>query len=179
MADDYYQSGQYDKAVPYISHFFDLQSQNVISSLKGLNTKYKQSFWEKNLTRIERATHFAIQLADRPDMARTAFNSALMMKGLLLTSEQEFERLLNEIQDPSLGVLVNEFKAIKNRLNTAINLSKAERAALYQRALDLEDRLLATSPALSTYTSSIESTWEDVRNSLQDKEVAVEFFLDD
>ncbi len=179
MADDYYQSGQYDKAVPYISHFFDLQSQNVISSLKGLNTKYKQSFWEKNLTRIERATHFAIQLADRPDMARTAFNSALMMKGLLLTSEQELERLLNEIQAPSLGVLVNEFKEIKNRLNTAINLSKAERAALYQRALDLEDRLLATSPALSTYTSSIESTWEDVRNSLQDKEVAVEFFLDD
>lgn len=179
MADDYYQSGQYDKAVPYISHFFDLQSQNVISSLKGLNTKYKQSFWEKNISRIERATHFAIQLADRPDMARTAYNSALMMKGLLLTSEQEFERLLDDIQEPSLGALVNEFREIKNRLNTAISLSKSERVGLYQRALYLEDRLLSASPALSTYTSSIECTWEDVRNSLKDKEVAVEFFLDD
>ena len=179
LADDYYQSAQYDKAIPYIAHYFDLQSQSVIKSLKGLNTEYKQSFWEKNTSRIERATHFAIQLADRPDMARTAYNSVLMMKGLLLTSAEEFERLIDAITDPSILPLVNEYKDLKNRLTSDRTLSRDEQKSLYQRTISLEDQFIRYSPSLTTYTSSIESTWEDIRDNLKDGEVAVEFFLDD
>lgn len=179
LADDYYQSAQYDKAAPFITQFFDLQSQSVIKSLKGLNTEYKQSFWEKNTSRIERATHFAIQLADRPNMARTAYNSVLMMKGLLLTSSEEFERLIDDIKDPNLLPIVGEYKELKTRLNSDRSLSREEQKSLYQEAIDLEDQLIRYSPSLSTYTSSIESTWEDIRDNLRDGEVAVEFFLDD
>lgn len=179
LADDYYQSGQYDKAVPYLRQYFDLQSNNIIKSLKGLNSGYKQSFWEKHTSRIERATHFAIQLADWPDMARVAYNSMLMMKGLLLTSAKEFERLIDAITDPILLPLVSEYKDLKNRLTSDLYLSRDEQKSFYQRVISLEDQLIRYSPSLTTYTSSIESTWEDIRDNLKDGELAVEFFLDD
>lgn len=139
LADEYYQSLQYDKAVPYITRYFDLQRESIFSSIENLNVGYRQSFWEKNCEQLERATHFAIQLSDRRDMACVAYNSILFMKGLLLASEQECRKNVKSSQIESFDDSSNE----------------------------------------TSYPSALEIEWDDVRNCLQDRDVAVEFFLDD
>ena len=125
LADDYYQSRQYALAVPYIVQALDIEKQIVTNSIKGLNTTHKESFWDSWSSRVDRLTHFCIQLADNPEMAKSAYNSILMSKGILLKSTEEFNRIISNIHDPNLKNIITEYNELR-ALYTSVDPSVHE-----------------------------------------------------
>ena len=179
VADDYYQSRQYALAVPYIVQALDIEKQIVTNSIKGLNTTHKESFWDSWSSRVDRLTHFCIQLADNPEMAKSAYNSILMSKGILLKSTEEFNRIISNIHDPNLKNIITEYNELR-ALYTSVDPSVHElQDSLENRMNKLEYTLLQSSPEFRNYSSSLEISWEDIRDRLNENEVAVEFYLDD
>lgn len=178
LSEDYYLNKEYGKALPYIIDFYKVQSKNIINSLKGINTRYKQAFWEDRIDVIKRVIHFCIDLSDYPQMAETAYNAVLMSKGLLLSSEQEFNRILETIQQLDKKQYIEEYQDLKKKISSSNSINQQIRDSLYNKTLKLEEYLLYSSPELAAYKSKIETTWEEVKNHLDENEIAVEFFLD-
>lgn len=179
VADDYYQTGQYSLSVPYIVKALDIEKQIVTKSIKGLNTTHKESFWESWRNRVDRLTHFCIQLADNPEMAKSAYNSILMSKGILLKSKEEFNRIISNILDPNLKDVISEYDELR-ALYTSVEPSRHElQDSLENRLTEIEYTLLQSSQEFKKYSSTLEISWQDVRDQLNDNEVAVEFYLDD
>ena len=175
VADNYYQMRQYDLAIPYIKESLSIEKQILIQSIKGLNASHKESLWESSRNRIERLTHFCVQLAHDPEMAQMAYDAVLTSKGLLLKSKEEFNRIISNCTDEELHGYIQEY----NQLRIEIASSKQKNDSIYNRLMDLESYLLKENPDLRKYQSALEVTWEDVRDRLKDNEVAIEFYLDD
>lgn len=116
-----------------------------------------------------------------PDMAKLLYNTALLSKGLLLSTSIEFKQMIEETEDPLMLEKYNDLRSVQRQIDAEKQKPISERNQylpyLEQQAQQLETELMRDVKAIGDYTSNLDLTWEDIAQSphLGANDVAVEF----
>ena len=115
----------------------------------------------------------------QPTLYSELYNALLLRKGILLNSEIEFSRLIRESGNSALVSKYNELIANKNILNKQYQLPVEKRRfdidSLKHIINGDEDYLVLASKEYGEYTQSFKTNWKEIRNDLNDEELAIEF----
>lgn len=108
------------------------------------------------------------------------YDKQLLMKGLLLSSSVELERIMHEAKDAEIERLYAELRTIRLELDglyaqPADAQDRAQIEQLNRQAETAEKQLLSRSQAYGNLTRSLTYRWQDVQKALKDNEIAVEF----
>lgn len=106
-----------------------------------------------------------------------AYDFALFSKGYFLRSEQELAKVLKESGNRTIQKQYEDYLQIKRQLDDD-NLSDSEWDSLKRECDNIMRDLKYSSKMFDDYTKSLESSWKDVRNALDEGEMAIEYIND-
>lgn len=171
--------GDYVNAIYYICQSLSIDNYNIIQQLNGLPTSQRSSYWNKHSYSFTDYFPFLSFKNQRQKASELYDLSALFAKGLLLTTEMEMNRLIQESGDEEALEMFEELRFQKLQLHKIYETPLSERNldadSLAQVVDQLERKLVERSKVYGDFTKKIRTTWQDVQMSLADDEIAVEF----
>ncbi len=183
LALSYYDNGDCKKAVEYLQEHTSL-CQSIITSLFGeLMTNLRATYWSQCdfvFTDLYPSYSYYLQKTTLLCNASDLYDkSALFAKGLLLTTEIEMNRLIQESGDKEALNIFEELRSKKQMLQKLYAKPIAERYlntdSLEHEAEKLEGLLLKRSKVYGDFTHKLRTTWKNVQAALGKDEIAVEF----
>lgn len=115
----------------------------------------------------------ALLLPENEICAQYAYNSALVYKGLLLSTEKDVESTLATIPDEALK---NEYKELKQKQHELQTISDSVDVANLKRGIELKEKEIIHSLCnYSDFTKGLDTDWKDVLERLRRGDVAIEF----
>ena len=106
-------------------------------------------------------------------------NTALFAKGLLLFTELEMTKLIQESGDTEAFQMYSELHHLRQILNTQYSKPVGKRHldcdSLELVSSALERQLNSRVKEFGDYTRNLNITWQDVQNKLEDNDIAIEF----
>ena len=152
--------------------------QLILSNFSYLPLEARKQFWNKYGAYIEFFYYITESFIDN-DIIRLGYDMALFSKGILLNSEQEFNKFLTKTGSEDLQRKYNEIVNLRLQLNKLYEKPVSERYcdtdSLERHVNELERILMNESSEFGDYTRNLTIKWEDIRENLKDKEVAIEF----
>ena len=171
----------YDEALNYLDKSTNIISNYLISQFGTLSSKERISLWNDNSLAICTAYPWLVSKSKTPDQKSGNLydKSALFAKGLLLNSDVELSRFIEDTQD---SVIINEYKKLKemHAMQTKLYEMALEQRpfnidSIGQAAQMLEMDLMKKSKVFGDFTRRIRFTWRDVQDALSDEDIAIEF----
>ena len=121
-------------------------------------------------------SNFVLPVSLFPDneiCAQYAYNSALVYKGILLSTEKDVESTIAIISD---GALKSDYIELKQKQHELQMVSDSVDVAALKRDIELKEKeLIHSLRNYSDFTKNLDIEWKDVRKRLQKGEVAIEF----
>lgn len=144
----------------FIKSRYDANVSELKSMMNTLTGKGRNDYWMLQFNEFAAYTKFAFNGRNNPEVNKTAYDAALISKGLLLQSELDF---INRIYRSEDNALIEKYEQWVNASEQgSADADKMEREIL--RTLD------------SKFQSDIfKIGWHEVKQSLRDNEYAVEF----
>ncbi|RUA34396.1 MAG: hypothetical protein DSY77_05315 [Bacteroidetes bacterium] len=178
----YYMDGNQRRAKQYIEEVMGNYTQYIEEYFPALSEREKTKYWNTIKNDFDYFNTLALSMNDRyPELIETVYNNALRIKGLLLSSSIKMrERILNS-NDSTLKSQYFEWLDKKELLSNAISMSSEQLQAenidlnelsrnveLIEKSLSQQSELFSEGISTKTYT------WEQIKNTLQPNEVAIE-----
>jgi len=182
MSKVYYMDGNQRKAKNYIEEVMKNYSRFIKDYFPALSEREKTKYWNTIKDDYDYFNTMALTMHDRyPEMIETVYNNALKTKGLLLSSSIKMrERILNS-NDSTLKTQYFDWLDKKEILSKAISMSEEqltkENIDLNQLAREVELVEKALSQQSELFNQGIiqqDYTWEQIKETLQPNEVAIE-----
>ena len=172
--------GNLVEAEKYTLIFVDIKSQNIIKNLSSLSSQRRLYFWEKEKDGFVNFLHELSYKYPTPALISLMYDkSALLAKGILLNTEIEMKKLIEESGDTSL---VEDYRIIQTNYEI---FNKQSILPISERTIDIdslntviqkqEDDLISESKAYGDYMRNLKITWKDIQQSLGRKDIAIEF----
>lgn len=172
----------YAKAAPFIYQASEKYRYQYVKSTEFMSEKQRESYWQTIKFDFEYYFPTFTYRCRYNDLyqstAKFAYNNELFTKGLLLSSIENVRRSILYNNDTTLihqwNMLIDE----KCILNTLID--KQPNSPIIpqyeQKIEELEKQLTISSSAFRDNEAQWQITWDSVRNHLDKKQVAIEFF---
>ncbi|WP_296618411.1 CHAT domain-containing protein [Marivirga sp.] len=182
MSKVYYMDGNQRKAKDYIEEVMKNYNRFIKDYFPALSEREKTKYWNTIKNDYDYFNTMALSMHDRfPEMIETVYNNALKTKGLLLSSSIKMrERILNS-NDSTLKSQYFNWLDKKELLSDAISMSKeqleSENIDLSQLARDVELIEKSLSQQSELFSEGIiqkEYNWQQIKETLQPNEVAIE-----
>ena len=153
---------------------------SIIRNTFSYLTAYERSqFWEKYKSWYERLSHVFSYRFNTQRLVSNGYGASLVHKGLLLHSELEFSRLIDEAKDAHAKEIYEDLNLLKRQINKLKERPRNERFAnvdsLEEVAQKKEKELQNIIGKYGNYTKNLVITWEQVQEKLGAKDIAVEF----
>jgi hypothetical protein len=179
VADCLFHMVRKDDLTHYSDSMTNLLDDILLENFKSLTIFERELFWNKyNKWYTEKLNKYAFSFPT-DTLCMTAYNGALLSKGLLLNSEIEMRKLLQESGDAVVDSLYEEMRINKLMLQRLYEKPKNERylsTDSIEKIVDiLEKQLLKRSKVYGDYTKNLRIDYKDVRGKLKDGDLAVEF----
>lgn len=179
LATCYYKSGNIQEAISCINYVTLLLNNIITSQFSNLTSNEREKFWcQYEGWYTERLNEYAYSYTT-DTLCMTAYDGALLSKGLLLNSEIEMRKLLQESGDAVVDSLYEEMRINKLMLQRLYEKPKNERylsTDSIEKIVDiLEKQLLKRSKVYGDYTKNLRIDYKDVRGKLKDGDLAIEF----
>lgn len=186
LAGVYHAQGQWAKAKPYYEPVVEKYMKQVEEFFPALSEKEKSAFYAKIKPVFDAYQDFFVQYlhafpADRDATLGKLYNLQLNTKAILLNATNKVRTRILSSGDPVLQELFRNWLTTKEQIVRYVSASKEERdklgvnlLALEERSNELEKQLSAKSDAFRSQVEREKISWTDVRNTLDDGEVAVE-----
>ena len=178
-------SGDIAEILPLWLTNIDSTRANIQKQLKWMTGTQRIQYWNTINYSISMDNQRYIRLfPNNNDAVRSVYSSLLLSKGLILSTDIEFDKVIRESGDTVLLEKFEELRTTRAILNTYYNKPIAERPEgeverLEARAEVLEKDLLAGSKEYADFTRRLEIEWQDVQAALGDKDVAIEILAAD
>lgn len=157
----------FDKACEYYGRALELQRQMVHKNFLFLREDQRTSLWERDASRFQSVLKHSLHAgAGQSEHSALLYDAVLLQKGLLLEASVNLARIVDEKGTPRI-------KEMMNRLRLLMTSAQTEKNVMVARSLESE--LQKEAKALGDFVHYTQTTWMDVRNSLSDNDVAVEF----
>ena len=172
--------GMITEAVNYLNLAFDNFSNTIVSNFSALSSQRRQYYWEiyKDLF-LNVLPEYCFRTSDSGIISLLYDKSALQAKGILLNTEIEMKKLIEDSHDHQLIEDYQNYLMNYEIFNKQSILPIVERFidtdSLYQVLQEQEDNLISKSKVYGDYMHNLSITWKDVQQSLGDKDLAVEF----
>lgn len=182
MSKVYYMDGNQRKAKSYIEEVMNNYNRFIKDYFPALSEREKTKYWNTIKNDYDYFNTMALSMHDRyPEMIETVYNNALKTKGLLLSSSIKMrERILNS-NDSTLKSQYFNWLDKKELLSNAISMSQeqleSENINLAQLAREVELIEKSLSQQSELFSEGIiqkEYNWEQIKETLQPNEVAIE-----
>ena len=182
MSKVYYMDGNQRKAKSYIEEVMNNYNRFIKDYFPALSEREKTKYWNTIKNDYDYFNTMALSMHDRyPEMIETVFNNALKTKGLLLSSSIKMrERILNS-NDSTLKSQYFNWLDKKELLSNAISMSQeqleSENINLDQLAREVELIEKSLSQQSELFSEGIiqkEYNWQQIKETLQPNEVAIE-----
>ena len=178
-------NGDIDEILPLWLANIDNTRTDIQKQLKWMTGTQRIQYWNTINYSISMDNQRYIRLfPNNNDAVRSVYSSLLLSKGLILSTDIEFDKVIRESGDTVLLEKFEELRTTRAILNTYYNKPIAERPEgeverLEARAEVLEKDLLAGSKEYADFTRRLEIEWQDVQAALGDKDVAIEILAAD
>ena len=160
----YIQTGDNISGYNFFKETLDLDYKTIISLFSFLDTKDRTLFWNNRSVLYQDIypaavlkvyEHKTINLNIEDVLGDLYNKSALFAKGLLLTSEREIKRIIQNSKNSNLIDKYNEY--------------------INNGSTDTELEVLASSKDYGDFMQNLQLTWQDVQAKLGDNDIAIEF----
>ena len=171
--------GDYSNTLKYYSQNISILQSNTLQQFAGLTTTQRSLLWAKvsyAFTDIYPSFAYLSHATTAPDLYD---KSALFAKGLLLSTEIEMNRLIQESGDEEALRMFEELQLNRLQLQKLYETPIAERRIDTDSLAKVVDRqeqaLVKRSAVYGDFTRKLRTTWQGVQQSLRSDEIAVEF----
>ena len=172
--------GQMDSVAHYYRRAITQQTRQVRNNFSFQSTRQRELFWQKKSYLYQAAPLFATTPGEAPPQLLTdIYNAQLFTKGILLNSEIDFRRLLQQSADATVLAQYDELQALRAELQQCYEATGGEGReripALQHRIGELEYAIVRQCKAYGDFTQNLSLTVDSIRRALLPGEVAVEF----
>ena len=168
----------YAKASESFSAYSELATSMVTRTFSSLTESQRALFWEKYSRFFTNRLYDNAAAISTPEMNRTAYDGALLGKGLLLNAETEMRKLILESGDEEALGMYNEIQESRIRLDKLYESPAGKKVQIDSLNGDIDRRqqeLMKRSRAFGDYTRNLALKWTDVQSALGKKDIAIEF----
>lgn len=165
-----------DKRNVYALRLSKVARDYILKSFLTMHSNGRQALWNRysNFFLNDFPSFTAVSQTD--EMVQTAYNNALLGKGLLLSTDRSISELLSSSSDP---LILDKYNTYKRNLQLLDFIHTADRSkivvnidSIVSATRQLEYEILNQ---CEDFTSALNIKWQDVRDGLKQNEVAVEF----
>ena len=179
LASCYFHLGDYSTAVDSLQKVVKILQTNILNQFNGFRSNQRIFYWSKYMSEFtSRYPLYVYKSSSRPT-GDLYDKSALFAKGLLLTTEIEMNKLIQESGDEEALSMFEELRQKRLVLQKLYDKSIVERDlntdSLEQEADKLESELVKRSQVYGDFSRKLRTTWKDVQAALDEDEMAVEF----
>ena len=174
----YFYNNDYLKATEYIDSANELIQDIVLRAFSYMPSHERFLYWNwykewfyYEMPNFCNSIHTA-------EMAKISYNSVLFSKGILLNTDVEERRIVQEDDGNTSLLLYGELQKARKELDMlspGTLESDLRRDSLSHLIVDLSDQLSKKSQLFNTYITKQSVKWEDIKNSLKKGEIAIEF----
>ena len=179
IANCYMKSDDYKLAHTYLQKSFEIGSKSLRENFSFLSSRERELYWQNNQGLYNAVIENTFHIPADTSAARCSYNAELVTKGLLLTSEIEFNRLIAESKDSKLIAEFEKMRQMGLVLNGELEKPLDERIydcdSLGREIQKLERHLVENCRQYGDFTRSIAINWKDVQKALKPNDVAIEF----
>ena len=172
---DYYTIQTSELCVALVRKAFALQT-----------TAQRATSWRKYSSWYETSIHCFAYCMPSDTLALNGCDGVLFSKGLLLNSEIEFSKLIQESGDDEALAMYEDLKRTRtqvNKLREEFSSADSIKLSYLQTMVDslsresdkIEKELVSRSKVYGDYTKNLVIAWDQVQEQLTDKDIAVEF----
>lgn len=181
ICSNYYDLGDWDNLSLYDSLYILTIGNVTKENFAYLTEKEREKYWISQSYALSSSLEYARKHPNSPQLNKNAYDVCLLSKGILLTSAIQFERLIQSSGDSTLIENYKEWKNIKQAIFSSSEKRSDQNirtiTELQERANSIEQKLLSLSSAYGDFADYLSKKWYDVRESLQENEIAVEFAM--
>jgi len=186
LAGVYHAQGQWTKAKIYYEPVVTKYMKQVEEFFPALSEKEKSAFYAKIKPVFDAYQDFYVQYlyafpAERDATLGRLYDLQLNTKAILLNSTNKVRARILASGDAGLQLMFRNWLATKEEIVRYLSASREEReklgvnmAQLEEHANELEKQLSASSDAFRLSMEKEKISWKDVRNALDEGEVAIE-----
>lgn len=170
--------GEKEKASELFWMYFDHCSSFLTRSYSTMTESQRALLWNQYSGFINDQLFDCCVMLDTPEMNRTAYNGALLGKGILLNAEIEISKLISESGDEEALRMFESLRESRTRLDRLYEMPEGRKAEIDSLNNDIETRqqeLMRRSKAFGDYTRNLALKWTDVQATLGKKDIAIEF----
>lgn len=173
-------SGHVAEGVSLCKLAFDGYRKEILKNFKWLTAEERANYWNRYCMNVQEYVPIAFYVDEKEVMPALAYNSLLLSKGLLLNSEIELQKILQEKGDnEQLVALLEKWRSLRQKLDRMISDKGDFSLEAYKRTKEdadkVERQLLTSSQEFGDYTKALALTYNDVRSCLGPNDRAIEF----
>ncbi len=179
LADYYFIDGKYDNAIDLYSQSYRRINSFILNNFSSMTSKERMIFWKLYSKFYSKDLPSAAYIHPDTTLTALAYDAQVFSKGLLLNTELEIQKLIEQSGDTTFANRYYKLKRDRATLDVLYQTSPEKRkinADSLQKVIDNEERLLVeSSKALGDYTKNLSISWRDVQKKLKDNDLAIEF----
>ena len=143
----------------------------IFSNFTGLE---RENYWQIVSKELIFTNNLIAYHTDASDAISMAYNNTIFCKTLLANSSNIFDKFAMQSSNSDIRVLYSKYTDLKNRLAYKTN-SESKRDSLIWEITNSERTLLSSMGNLGKQLLDMARTWQDVKASLADGEIAIEY----
>lgn len=184
LAKYYHRLGQMDSVAHYYHLALTLQTRQVRNNFSFQSTRQREQFWQEKSYLYQTAPRYATY-PDKasPMLLADIYNAQLFTKGILLNSEIDFRRLLQQSADRQVLNQYDELQTLRAELQQCYDAATGEgkeRIPKLQNQIEkLEYAIVRQCKAYGDFTQNLSLTADSVLRAMRPGEAAVEFLETD
>ena len=164
----------YPKSILSLREMNDCFLQNIDAIFSNFTGLERENYWQNISRGLILANNLIAYHTDASDAISMAYNNTIFCKTLLANSSNIFDKFAMQSSNSDIRVLYSRYKELKNRLAYKTN-SASGRDSLIWDITDIERTLLSSMGNLGKQLCDMARTWQDVKGTLNDGEIAIEF----
>ena len=171
--------GDYRNAVLNDKQAADIFKKKLIRNFSYMTASERESYWSSFEDYFYETRNHTYYAHDDTLATKSAYDSELINKGLLLASEISTTNIIKESGNTALISEYEDMKKMHQRLNEEQDKPIAERSfdcdSLENELQKKEKHIMQSCKEYGDVTSFIKICWKDVQNSMKNNDVAIEF----
>ena len=174
----YYLLGDYKSSFSYYNQVLKNKLEQIDADFNWLTEKEREEYWKKETIFFNSFSLLAQKISSEvPVTAEMAFNGSLVAKGMLLQSNQDLIKNVDQSNDNEIKRLYTVFRTKQKHYakQESENLQQKKQLEKDKFELDSLENLLGRKMPLKKSAHQFKNSFQDVKSSLTNEEIAIEF----
>ena len=175
------QLGRHEEAAALLSEWWQYLSNSTLKQLVVMNGPQREQYWNQQKRNFESTIPSQTLQTGKTQMLGMLYDNALLTKGLLLNTEMEIDRIINDNGTQEQVALYHQLHhdqlVLMNELQKPKGTRTIDTDSLRASIRTQEHKLLGTfqQDKSDEIISSLRTSWTDIQRHLHKNDVAVEF----